>query len=194
MAKFSSHLLLVLLAACGTGDPLVTISGVCDGYPDPATSLYVVPWQTGASFEVGQGNCGGTTHNGRSKYSYDFDMKIGTTIVAARAGTVYEVVEDKADNNGCQGGENHIFIEHTDGSVAKYLHLTLNGASVTVGDSVTQGQVIGLSGNSGCSGGPHLHFEVGVSRDVDLSIPVTFSNVGANRRGLQKGRAYVALY
>lgn len=180
------------LTACGSGDPLVTASGECDGYTASTSSLYVVPWPVGTSFAVTQGNCGGTTHNGRSKYSYDFNMEIGDTVVAARAGTVYEVVEDKADNNGCQDGENHIFIEHDDGSVARYLHLTQNGSSVSVGDTVTQGQVIGISGNTGCSGGPHLHFDVTVSRDDEISIPVTFSNVGANKRGLQKGKSYLA--
>lgn len=185
-------LALLLPTACGTGDPMITLSGVCDGYPDSATSPYIAPWQVGATFEVSQGNCGGTTHNGRSKYSYDINMPIGTTIVAARAGTVYEVVEDKSDGNGCLSGENHVFIRHGDGSVAKYLHLTLNGVVPAVGDAVTQGQNIGLSGNTGCSGAPHLHFEVDVSRDVDLTIPITFSNVGSNRRGLIGGRTYRA--
>lgn len=192
MQKISLTLFFMLLAACGSGDPLMTVSGVCDGYPDSTTSPYVVPWPAGSSYEVSQGNCGGATHNGRSKYSYDFNMQIGSTVVAARAGNVYEVVEDKSDDNGCLGGENHIFIEHSDGSVAKYLHLTLNGSSVNVGDTVTQGQIIGVSGNTGCSGGAHLHFEVTVSRDDEISIPVTFSNVGSNRRGLQKGRSYLA--
>lgn len=181
-----------ILTSCGSGDGLLSMPGVCDGYPDSATSAYRLPWQTGASFEVGQGNCGGITHNGSVKYSYDFNMPIGTNITAARAGTVYKVVEDKADGNGCNSGDNHIYIEHSDGTVSMYLHLTQNGSNVQVGDSVTQGQSIGTSGNSGCSGGPHLHFQVNSSRNSKKSIPVTFSNAGVNKRGLQAGKTYTA--
>lgn len=192
MQKFFFALFLITLVSCGSGDPLITVSGVCDGYTDSTTSPYVVPWPVGSSYEVTQGNCGGVTHIGRSKYSYDFNMNTGSRIVASRAGTVYEVVENKANGNGCQDGENHIFIQHADGSVAKYLHLTLNGSSVNVSDSVIQGQAIAVSGNTGCSGGPHLHFEVTISRDNGMTIPVTFNNAGSNRRGLQTGRSYLA--
>ena len=46
------------------------------------------------------------------------------------------------------------------GSVAHYWHLSKDGALVNVGDTIKKGQSIGLSGNTGYSAFPHLHFEV----------------------------------
>lgn len=185
-------ILTLSFLGCGNGMQDVAVTGECEGYSDYTTSLYVVPWPAGASQKVGQGNCGPASHFGASKYAYDFDMPIGTQIAASRAGTVAEVVEDKKDGNGCASGENRIYIDHADGTRAGYFHLTENGALVSVGAAVTQGQVIALSGNTGCSGGPHLHFQVDVDRTSKLSIPVNFSNVGLNRRGLVSGKTYSA--
>jgi murein DD-endopeptidase MepM/ murein hydrolase activator NlpD len=192
MRRFFYFLTSLVLLGCGSGIQDITLTGVCDGYTDPASSPYVVPWVSGTSHKVAQGNCGPASHYGTSKYAYDFDFSIGTQIVAARAGTVYKVVESKSDGNGCISGDNHIFITHADGTTAQYDHLTLDGALVNEGDTVTQGQVIGLSGNTGCSGGPHLHFQVNSKPEDGTSIPVTFSNVGKNPRGLQTDKEYTA--
>jgi murein DD-endopeptidase MepM/ murein hydrolase activator NlpD len=53
-------------------------------------------------------------------------------------------------------------IVHEDESVGVYGHLANKGALVKVGERVKEGQVIGLSGNSGASTGPHLHFHVAI--------------------------------
>lgn len=182
----------IAILGCGNGVPDLTLTGTCDGYSDPASSPYIVPWEVGTTRDIAQGNCGPASHYGKAKYAYDVDMAIGTKIVAARAGVVYEVVKDKEDGNGCSGGENHIYINHYDGTMAQYLHLTHNGASVAEGAVVTQGQVIGQSGNTGCSAGPHLHFQVNNQTDSGISIPVTFSNIGENPRGLKSGKSYLA--
>jgi murein DD-endopeptidase MepM/ murein hydrolase activator NlpD len=55
---------------------------------------------------------------------------------------------------------NHVIIEHGDGTYGNYWHLKHNGALVNVGDTVKQGQVIGLAGKTGYAAFPHLHFEV----------------------------------
>jgi murein DD-endopeptidase MepM/ murein hydrolase activator NlpD len=55
---------------------------------------------------------------------------------------------------------NMIVIEHADSSRAGYWHLQKNGALINVGDTVKQGQVIGLSGKTGYTAFPHLHFLV----------------------------------
>jgi murein DD-endopeptidase MepM/ murein hydrolase activator NlpD len=61
---------------------------------------------------------------------------------------------------------------HTDGSMALYAHLAENGALVHPGQHVETGQRIGLSGNTGYSTAPHLHFAVQVNRSMQLtSIP-----------------------
>ncbi|MBL7723438.1 MAG: M23 family metallopeptidase [Chitinophagaceae bacterium] len=53
-----------------------------------------------------------------------------------------------------------MIIQHPDGSRAGYWHLQHNGALVKVGDTVTKGQVIALSGKTGYAMTPHLHFLV----------------------------------
>jgi murein DD-endopeptidase MepM/ murein hydrolase activator NlpD len=64
------------------------------------------------------------------------------------------------DSTRKAGEENVIVIRHRDGTYGRYYHLTHNGARVAVGDDVKENQVIGLSGDSGASAGPHLHFDV----------------------------------
>lgn len=90
-------------------------------------------------------------------------MKEGTKICAARNGVVISMRED-SEKGGLKpemlSEGNHIIIEHADGSQAHYWHLQKDGVFVNVGDTVKQGQIIGLSGNTGYSAFPHLHFEV----------------------------------
>jgi murein DD-endopeptidase MepM/ murein hydrolase activator NlpD len=75
-------------------------------------------------------------------------------IVAAASG---QVIISK--NSGWNGGYgNYIVIKHDNGTQTLYAHLT--SSSVAVGDSVGQGETIGVMGNSGKSSGTHLHFEV----------------------------------
>jgi murein DD-endopeptidase MepM/ murein hydrolase activator NlpD len=90
-------------------------------------------------------------------------MKIGTVICAARGGLVTELKED-SDKGGLndlylsQG--NHVIIKHSDGSTAYYWHVQFNSVLVNVGDTVKKGAKIALSGNTGYSAFPHLHFQV----------------------------------
>ena len=67
---------------------------------------------------------------------------------------------------------NHVRVLHGDGSMAVYAHLKLESASVSPGQRLRRGQQIGLSGNTGFSTGPHLHFAVQVNRAMELtSVP-----------------------
>ena len=84
----------------------------------------------------------------------DFGAAIGTTVEASAAGTV--IIAKGSGYNGGYG--NYIVINHTDGSQTLYGHLS--SLSVSVGDTVSQGQTIAKSGNSGKSTGPHLHFKI----------------------------------
>lgn len=124
---------------------------------------YWLPFQKGKKVRVSQGFNGKTSHNGYSRYAVDFAVPEGTPIYAARGGTV---VATKA--SGAKGAlkrsygkyANYIVIEHRDGTFGKYYHLQQGGVRVSVGSVVRRGELIGYSGNTGYSSGPHLHFSV----------------------------------
>ncbi len=85
----------------------------------------------------------------------DFGCPIGTDVHAAATGTVFIAKNNDAYNGGYG---NYIVINHPNGTQTLYAHLSQ--VSVTVGQTVTQGQLIGLSGMTGRATGPHLHVEV----------------------------------
>ena len=84
----------------------------------------------------------------------DLAAPVGTEIFASAEGSV--TVSRNAGWNGGYG--NYIVISHPNGTQTLYAHASRN--VVSVGEFVTQGQVIGYVGNTGRSTGPHLHFEV----------------------------------
>ena len=104
-------------------------------------------------------------HFGHMKYAIDFSLPEGTKIFAAKSGTVI-AVKDNSKEGGFktkyQGIKylNFISIMHTNGEISEYCHLKYKGAKVKINDKVKTGQVIGLSGNTGYSTEPHLHFHV----------------------------------
>lgn len=159
----------------GAARPLV---GGCGPAPSGLRAKYILPFAAGEAFELSQGNCGGASHSGRFRYAFDFRMPSGTPIIAARDGVVSNVRADQADGTGRVGDENFVFIEHADGEVSRYIHLQRAGAFVRRGDRVARGDTIGLSGNSGLSAFPHLHFDVtdGCDGNGCVTVPVAFVN------------------
>lgn len=108
----------------------------------------------------------GRTHQGRMEFAYDLATPIGTPVYAMRAGTVV-AVQDKYPDTG--GGKenitrfNYVWLQHDGGYRSIYVHLQQGfrqKLAIKAGDQITAGQLIGYSGNSGWSTGPHLHVEV----------------------------------
>lgn len=89
---------------------------------------------------------GGRTHSG-----IDYAVGIGTPVRAARAGRVTWA-------GSSSGYGLRIDLDHGDGVSTRYAHLSR--IDVRVGQAVPAGATIGLSGNTGESTGPHLHFEL----------------------------------
>lgn len=83
-------------------------------------------------------------------------------------------------------------ILHENNTVALYSHMMHQGVLPELGQHVEQGKVIALSGNSGRSPVPHLHFQVKACPDFDIceSIPVTFRNAIPNPGRLLKDAVY----
>jgi murein DD-endopeptidase MepM/ murein hydrolase activator NlpD len=145
--------------------------------------VYRLPYACGETFPVSQGYHGKFSHTGPDEYAIDWKMPVGTPVHAARGGLVVKSKDD-AD---CGGPErkyeccaNCILIQHDDGTIGIYGHLKKGGNQVKVGDRVKAGDLIALSGNTGFSSGPHLHFAVFKAHDgaTRESLPVKFQTVG----------------
>lgn len=127
---------------------------------------WYMPFACNAQHRVTQGPGGGTSHTGNASNAYDFACGLNTSIRAMMGGTVSYINMDTKPGDPCYNGggsscsnaSNTIMIAHPNGQSSLYKHL--NSASVAVGQEVTVGQEIGLSGNTGWSTGPHLHIGV----------------------------------
>ena len=97
--------------------------------------------------------------HGWNRNAVDYGCPLKTEVSATAAGTV--LISRSSGWNGGYG--NYVVIQHANGSQSLYGHLTT--PTVSSGQTVSQGQVIGLSGNSGKSTGPHLHFEMRGARN-----------------------------
>ncbi|MEU0083298.1 LysM peptidoglycan-binding domain-containing M23 family metallopeptidase [Streptomyces sp. NPDC006274] len=110
------------------------------GFSAPVDAAVTTPYRaSGAMWSSGY-------HTG-----VDFAAPTGSSVKAVGAGTVVS-----AGWSGAYGNE--VVIQHTDGTYSQYAHLS--SLAVSGGQSVSGGQQIGLSGSTGNSSGPHLHFEV----------------------------------
>ncbi len=190
--------LALSFAACdgSSGGQTPPTSAGCGPYPEQSTSPYVLPYEPGSSYLVGQGNCTNGSHRTGTpdQYGYDFLMPTGTILIASRGGTVTRVVDSFMDGTGVPGEENVVGITHDDNSIALYFHLAENGAMVAMQQTVSMGDVIALSGNSGNSTEPHLHFIVSGPPGTGGvgTLPITFSNTDPHPNGLIEGRFYEA--
>lgn len=165
-------------------------------FGDLEASLYVLPFPLGDGYSIIQSYCNDDGSH-ENQLAYDFAMPLGSTVVAARGGVVVDVKEDVADDAHTRH-LNYVVIQHDDGTAGFYAHLLHEGALVGIGDEVAQGQEIGLSGSTGRTGGPVLHFGVYSTFPPvdDRDVPVVFSNCDGpldTRGGLREGSFYRAL-
>ena len=149
-----------------------------------AGARYGLPFPANDRFPVAQAFGGKASHMDKQNYyAVDIVMPEGTPVLAARGGVVMTVDNDffGAGLDMKQYGDraNNIRIAHDDGTMAVYAHLELESAKVAVGDRVRAGQQLGLSGDTGYTSGPHLHFCVQVNANMQLiSVPFQFSTFG----------------
>jgi murein DD-endopeptidase MepM/ murein hydrolase activator NlpD len=131
----------------------------------PTPYAYRIPYKAGQTYSVLQGFHGSFSHRGSNEFAIDFDCPVATSVLAARDGVVI------AANMAVQGGGttpefldyrrvNFILVLHDDGTLGEYMHLAPGGMRVSIGQRVARGDELALSGNSGYSSTPHLHFGV----------------------------------
>ncbi|WP_051286376.1 M23 family metallopeptidase [Salinimicrobium terrae] len=152
------------------GDPRKEVNPSPIAYPFPKNKRY----------KVIQGYNGSFSHKSDySRYAIDFNMKVGDTVCSADDGYVVGVIKDYKERGNTPAWRdyaNFITLFHPEsGLYIQYVHLMHNGSFVQVGDRVEKGQPIGLSGMTGYTSGPHLHFNVlkPANKGV-ISTPVEF--------------------
>ena len=94
------------------------------------------------------------------------DVNIGVTgrsVVAVKSGTVVTSTALRSSSGGYRSYGEYVVINHHDGTMTLYAHMLAGSRTVSSGQSVSQGQVIGTVGSTGNSTGTHLHFEVRVN-------------------------------
>jgi len=193
---------VLAVVGCGGGNeaPKSTTSDDCAVFTAAAASPYVLPWTVGQAFTASPHAVRDTSVQ---RFAIDVVMPIGTDVLAMRAGEVVRVEQSFFDGDTTPGHENHVFIRHADGSEARYFHVTHDGALVNPGDAVVQGQRIALSGHTGHSSEPHLHFDVTrtcCTTPPDYNhvpegetLPLSFHNASPDSScGLKDGVRYTA--
>ncbi|MDD1003287.1 M23 family metallopeptidase [Pseudomonas sp. TNT2022 ID642] len=174
-----SNTRLALLTAISGGKPLVYTPQFHYSLGDPTGTAqgyrYPLPWR-GGPFRLSQGANGQYSHYGpKNRYAMDIAMPVGTPIIAARAGVVVKT-ENSQSGRGNDASGNFVRVLHDDGTMGVYLHLKQGSVSVREGQRVTVGSPLALSGNTGNSSGPHLHFVVQRNTGAGLvSIPYQFN-------------------
>jgi murein DD-endopeptidase MepM/ murein hydrolase activator NlpD len=124
-----------------------------------------LPFPKNRSYKIIQGYNGSHSHNtDYSRYAIDFSLKINDTVCSAADGYVVGVIKDYELGGSTEDWvdySNYITIYHPkSGLFTQYVHLIKNGSFVKVGDTVRKRQPIGLSGMTGYTTVPHLHFNV----------------------------------
>jgi murein DD-endopeptidase MepM/ murein hydrolase activator NlpD len=160
--KMKFALLFLFLPALVLSQEQYSIADLKNGKnKNDSSYIYTLPFEHKKKIFLIQAYESMFSHKGER--ALDFKVKNGTRICAAREGIVTAVRKD-SDKGGLKqenlSDGNYIFIQHPDGTIANYWHFKKEGVLVNVGDTVKTGQLIGLSGNTGYSAFPHLHFEV----------------------------------
>ena len=160
--------------------------------------VYALPYAPGHTFRVSQGFCGKYSHFGPNEFAIDWKMPLGTAVHAARAGVVVAVKDDSDFGGGDSSYDtdaNYVLICHSDGTLGHYVHLLKDGARVQVGNHVRTGDLIALSGNTGHSTGPHLHFSVFKARNGKEreTVPIRYQTASGDAVVLETGKNYKAL-
>jgi murein DD-endopeptidase MepM/ murein hydrolase activator NlpD len=164
----------------------------------PTAYTYRIPYRSGKTYSVLQGFHGAFSHRGSNEFAVDFDCPVATHVLAARPGVVV------ATNAAAQGAgttadyleykrTNFVLVLHDDGTIGEYMHLAPAGVEVLPGKAVHRGDELALSGNTGFSSTPHLHFQVMTAAEDGIaaqSFPFRLAVSPTRDEEPVQGRAY----
>jgi murein DD-endopeptidase MepM/ murein hydrolase activator NlpD len=159
--------------------------------PPPPPEGYYLPLACGMSAKITQGNNGNTSHTGKAQYAFDFGIALDTPLHAMADGTVLHVYAETGPGDPCYDGGgpecfphgNLVVLLHGDGSTTLYKHL--NKVDVALEQVVPRGGMVGLSGSTGYSTGPHAHVMRMENCGLNncQSIPLEFIEAGVPVQG-----------
>ncbi len=164
----------------------------------PQPYAYALPYA--GTFSVLQGFHGAFSHRGSNEYAVDFDCPVATTVRAARPGVVV-VTYDAVQGSGTTpdfldySHVNFVLVLHDDGTLGEYMHLSPSGVEVQPGQRVERGQALALSGNTGYSTTPHLHFQVMTAANDGIaaqSFPFEIAVGKDHSEAPAQGRSYTS--
>ncbi|NTV22171.1 MAG: peptidoglycan DD-metalloendopeptidase family protein [Candidatus Yonathbacteria bacterium] len=104
-------------------------------------------------------------YNGKDHNGIDLGMSVGTPLKASLSGTVWATGNTDA-YPGCYSYGKWVLLKHHNGLTTLYAHMSL--IKVAAGQAVSTGDIIGYSGNTGYSTGPHLHYSVFATQGVQI--------------------------
>ena len=182
IARAWTKTLIIIAALLFASLPAAVRTARCELLPrKPIPYVFSLPFKPGTIVQVGYAYDSWPTHEGL--YAIDWIADEGTPILAARGGTVVQVVDD------CAAGGleekyrllgNRVVIRHDDSSYALYLHNRKGSARVKAGERVREGEEIAEVGNTGYSSTPHLHFMAyRMEGKKQASYPVFFHTTAA---------------
>lgn len=176
--------LIMIQVNSNSSGKVETFWGACMGDLDRKIDYNKMdlPFCKGKSYKIVQGYNGKYSHHtDYSRYAIDFGLQTNDTICAADDGFVVGVIKDYTIGGNDKRFEefaNYITLYHPhSGLYTQYAHLKNNGSFVKVGDTVKQGQAIGLAGMTGFTSIAHLHFNVLIPcppKDGFKSTPIEF--------------------
>ena len=156
-----------------------------DSVPAPRHGLLLLPFESTVRVTQNFGETSFARANAR-RYGrpfhdgIDFGLPSGTGLLASADGLVIGTGNTDLVSS-CQSWGRWVLIKHTFGLTTLYAHLSL--IKVRLGQRVSAGDLIGYSGNTGFSTGPHLHFGVYDSNGIRV-VPYEQVSSGARCRGL----------
>lgn len=161
---------------------------VVNGGHTPATSHSWDVLTQRYAYDFVQADQNRVRHQGEGNEVTDY-FCYGEPILAAADGEVVAVADGQRDAPlvgygiidflGRRFVGNHVTVKHADGEYGFYAHLIKGSISVSVGERVTQGQLLGRCGHSGHSTEPHLHFHLQNHPNfyVAMGVPIRFSQI-----------------
>ena len=144
----------------------------------PSAEGFIWPVTTSRKISSPQGNrvspgngIGSSNHKGVDICNVSYSSKI----YATKSGKVLIASMPYSDKDGGKSGYgNYVVIDHSGGMSTLYAHMSI--VKVSVGQYVSQGDVIGVTGNTGASTGPHLHYEVHSTTMVNGRAVTVYEN------------------